>query len=339
MLVAVTGGTGFIGSHTTAALVRAGHDVRLLVRDPRKLERVFGDGGLRVEIEHWIEGDAANAGAVERLVRGCDAVFHAAAVVAFEAGRADEVRATNRRTTEAVLAAAMRASVERIVYVSSAGALFTPGGPPITADSPIGKARSAYGESKADAERYVRQLQRDGAPILTVYPTGAIGPDDPGLTEPNHALKIMIDLVAPETSTGYQPVDVRDLADVHVALVESKQPSGRFVAAGRYHPWSDLFDRIEALTGRPLRRVRAPAPLLRALGVAADVVKRVVPFALPLTRETMEFATRWQPADASPTESELGIRFRDLDETLVDTLRWLVRAGHLRPEQIGLLAG
>ena len=189
MLVAVTGGTGFIGSHTTAALVKAGHTVRLLVRDRGKTKRVFAAHGLA--IDDCVVGDVRDAEVVKRLVRGCDAVFHAAAVVALEARRADEVRATNQRSVETVLAAALREATRRIVYVSSAGALFTPGGPPITSASPIGRAHTAYGESKARAEQYVRELQRDGAPIHTVYPTGVIGPDDPGLTEPNHAIQIM----------------------------------------------------------------------------------------------------------------------------------------------------
>lgn len=336
MLVAVTGGTGFIGSHTTAALIRAGHRVRLLVRDPVKLERVFAAHGFA--IDDWLVGSVTDPVAVERLVNGCDAVFHAAAVVALEASRGDEVRMTNQRSVETVLGAALAEGVERTVYMSSAGALYTPGGPPIHGDSPVGRATTAYTESKANAERFVRRLQQEGAPILTVYPTGVIGPDDPALTEPNRALVILINLIAPMTTSGYQPVDVRDLAALNVALFESKQTTGRYVAAGPYYAWADLFDRIEALIGRKLRRMPAPAPLMRLAGIAADVVKRVVPFSLPLTRETMVYATRWQTADASATEREIGICFRNIDESLTDTLRWLVRAGHLRAAQIGKLA-
>jgi nucleoside-diphosphate-sugar epimerase len=300
------------------------------------MERVFSAHGIA--IDEFVIGDVTDATVVERLLHGCDAVFHAAAVVAFEAARASEVRATNQRSVETVLSVAARERLRRIVYVSSAGALFTPGGPPIHGDSPIGRATTAYGESKARAERFARKLQDDGVPILTVYPTGVIGPDDPGLTEPNRALQIMLDLIAPMTTSGYQPVDVRDLAAMNVALIESKLASGRYVAAGRYYPWSELFDRIEALTGRKLRRVRTPAPLLRAAGVAADVLKHFVSFSLPLTRETMEYATRWQTVDAAATERDLGIRFREVDDSLTDTLRWMVRAGHLRSEQIGRLA-
>jgi dihydroflavonol-4-reductase len=336
MLVAVTGGTGFVGSHTVVALLEAGHRVRLLVRDPSKLQRVCESRG--VIVVDTVVGDVTDPAAVERLLDGCDAVVHAAAVVALEAARANEVRATNERSVELVVGGAVRNNVGRIVYVSSAGALFTPGGPPLRGDSPIGVTSTAYGQSKARAEHYVRKLQDDGAPILTVYPTGVIGPDDPGLTEPNRALTIILNLAAPMTTTGYQPVDVRDLAALHVALLESERTVGPYVAAGEYAPWADLYDRVERLTGRRLRRMPAPAALMRGAGRAADWVKRVIPFDLPLTLESMLFATRWPTADATATEREFGIRFRDLDESLRDTYRWLAKAGHVSTKSIGKLA-
>ena len=112
-----------------------------------------------------------------------------------------------------------------------------------------------------------------------------------------------------------------------------------YVAAGRYYPWRELYDRIEALTGQPLRRVPVPGAVLRVSGIVADVLKHIVPFSLPLTREAMDYATRWQIADASATERDLGIRFRSIDESLTDTLRWLAQAGHATQDQIGRLSG
>ncbi len=111
MLVAVTGGTGFVGSHTVTALLEAGHQVRLLVRDPAKMKRVFEARGLT--IGDSIEGDVTDPRAIERLLEGCDALIHMAAVVALETARAEEVRSTNQRGVELAVGGAVRAGLSR----------------------------------------------------------------------------------------------------------------------------------------------------------------------------------------------------------------------------------
>lgn len=332
MLVAVTGGTGFIGSHTVVALQDAGHRVRALVRDPAKLERIYQPKGR--PIEEVVVGDVTDPASTARLLDGCDAVIHTAALVALEAARAHEVHATNAEGVRLVVGGAAERR-QRVVYVSSAGALFTRGGEPLTDTSPIGRTRSAYGASKAEAERYVRNLQDAGAAVLTTYPTAVLGPDDPSFTDPNRALSLFLEWGGPLTSTGYQPIDVRDLAALHVRLLESGQTSGRYIAAGPYYPWADLFDEVDRVIGSKIRRVPVPGALLRGLGRVADVAKRVIDFDLPLTLEGMLFATCWPTADGSRAERELGVRFRSIEETLSDTYRWMHREGHLSREQIG----
>ena len=82
MRVLVTGGTGFVGSHAAAALVRAGHDVRLLARRPEQVPVTFAPHG--VETGDVVRGDVLDEQAVAGAVRGCDAVVHAAAVFSLD---------------------------------------------------------------------------------------------------------------------------------------------------------------------------------------------------------------------------------------------------------------
>jgi nucleoside-diphosphate-sugar epimerase len=266
-------------------------------------------------------------------------VVHAAWGVSHGAHRGEEVYRTNVRGTESVFAAAKRCGVESLVYVSSAGALFTPGGPPVGPGSPIATATSWYMRSKADAERGARALLDGGAPMRITYPVGVVGPDDPGLSESNHMLRTLVHDFVPLTSAGVNLVDVRDLALVHVALVEGRVPPGRYVVGGRFVSWADLGALLEQLTGRELRKVRVPGAVLRALGRVLDQVKRFRDVELPITHEAMLFATQWPGADGSATAAATGIADRPLEESLADTLRWLVAAGRLRPEHIGTLAG
>jgi nucleoside-diphosphate-sugar epimerase len=338
MRILVTGGTGFIGSHTTLALLDAGHEVCLLVRDPAKLERVFGARGLAVP-EHRA-GDIGDAAAVKRALEGCDAVVHCAALVALEAARARDVLETNPRGVENVLGGALELGLSRMIYMSSLGALFRPNRPLVSADVPVVPGAAAYARSKSEAELTMRRLQDQGAPIRAVYPAAVLGPDDPTLSPANQALRTFVRYLAFSTSSGFQFVDVRDLAAVQVGLLELEDVPGRHIAAGHFLRWPEFADRIVEVTGVRQRRLHVPGGLLRAAGRIGDALDRVWHFDLsfPLTSEAMSVGTQWAEADSSKTLEELGLRFRDPRETLADTILWMHRAGHVEARFVGRLA-
>jgi nucleoside-diphosphate-sugar epimerase len=338
MRVLVTGGTGFIGSHTTVALLEAGHEVRLLVRDPAKLERVFAAHGISVP-DHRV-GDVGDAASVKSALAGCDAVVHAAALVALDAARAREVREMNPRGVENVLGAALDLGLSRMVYVSSIGALFRPNQPLVSADIPIAPGEAAYARSKSDAELAARRLQEQGAPIRIVYPAAVLGPDDPTLSPANQALRTFVRYLAFSTSSGFQFIDVRDLAVIQVRLLECDAKPGRHITAGHFLRWREFGDGIVAVTGVRQWRLPVPGIVLRAAGRIGDALDRVRHFDLPfpLTSEAMSVATQWGVADSSKTLEMLDLRFRDPLETLADTIRWMHRAGHVDDRFVGRLA-
>ncbi len=246
--------------------------------------------------------------------------------------------ATNAAGVERVIGGAVRRGLPAIVYVSSAAIFFTPGGPPITPELPIVAPTTTYARSKVEAERFIRRLQEDGAPIRVSYPTGIVGPDDPGFTEANRAVWAWIRQLGVDTEGGFQIVDVRDVAALHVKLVERPGGACRYAAAAPMLSWPETHDTIERLIGRKLRRVRLSGRAFRAFGSAGDLAKRLFDFGFPLTRDAMTFATQWPGVDASRTTRELGVLFRPPEETYRDTVRWLCRAGHLSPASVGLLA-
>ena len=335
MLVLVTGGTGFIGSHTARALRRAGHSVRLLVRNPEKARRLFGEEiGRGIELQ---TGDVADPAAARRALDGVHAVIHAAAVVSVERRRAAEVERVNVAGVRNVVGAACELGVATVVHVSSAAALFRPGGPRLRADLPLAPAGSAYGRSKVAGDRLARELLERGAPVRICYPVGVVGPDDPGLSEMNHMLVALLRDLMPITSSGCSLLDVRDLAELHVALVERAGP-GRYLAGGHDVTWPELADLFDALTGVPVRRARIPGAGLRLAGYLGDLVKRVLPLDFPLTREAMVYATLWPGAEPDPAVEALGVRYRPLATTLEETIRWLAGAGHLPGRRAGRLA-
>jgi dihydroflavonol-4-reductase len=334
--VLVTGGTGFTGSHTARALVAAGHELRLLVRDADKLRRVFEpDGTLPADV---VVGDMTDEAAVDAALAGCDAVVHAAALVDLRSSAARRVEETNARGVRLVVGGAVRRGIPRVVYVSSLSIFFVPGGPPVTPELPIAPTTTAYARSKAEAEKYVRELQAQGAPVRVSYPAGIIGPDDPGLSDANHAVYTFFRDTGVVTSNGFQVVDVRDVAALHLKLLDLPPGAHRYAAAGPMLRWAEVYDLLDRITGARVRRLRVPGAVMRVAGTLGDLAKRVVDFNFPLTRDSMEFATRWTGADASRTTRELGLAFRDPEESYRDTLRWMHRSGHLTARHVGRLA-
>lgn len=148
-ILALTGGTGFVGTRLIALALEAGHGVRALTRR---------DQPAREGVE-WVRGDLGDAAALAVLAHGADAVIHVAGVV--NAPDRAGFAAGNIEGTRAMLAAAHGAGVRRFVHVSS-----------LAARAP---ALSAYGWSKAEADALV---MASGLDWSIVRPPAIYGPGD-----------------------------------------------------------------------------------------------------------------------------------------------------------------
>ena len=140
-----------------------------------------------------------------------------------------------------------------------------------------------------------------------------------------------------QTSGGLTVLDVRDLATVVTAAVAAGQGPRRFILGGHFFTTRELADLLERVTGR-VRRLPAPPRLLRTIGRANDVVMRVLPVDLSLTYEGMVFLTHGIRTDDSGTLDTFGLSLRPPDETVADTLRWLLGRGLLKPRHVPRLS-
>ena len=339
MKVFVTGATGFVGAHTARALIEAGHEVRLLVRSGAAVRAYFARAGHRVD--DLVIGDMRDQPVVEAGMKGCDAVFHAAALVSVDPKRAAEIYRNNVAGIESVLGTACRLGLGRIVYVSSLSVLFQPGVTRIDEATPLGNPVQAYARSKRDCDAHVRRMQAQGMPIQMTYPAGIFGPDDPKLSEANHGVASFVRVV-PRTSSGLQGIDVRDLALAHVHLLEHPAANdfeaSRYIVGGNFYPWTEFHRLMESLTGRRVSAPRVPGAMLRGIGSTVDLLRKVVPFDTQISREAMGYVTEWAVASSDRILNHTGMRFRSGEETFGDTIRWLVAAGHLDRKFAGRLA-
>jgi dihydroflavonol-4-reductase len=334
MRVLVTGGTGFVGSHAVAALHAAGHEIRLLVRRPDRIPPALEPLGISEPVDHVV-GDVADQASVERAVDGCDAVLHAAAVYNLDSRAARETKATNLPGARIVLEAAIDAGCDPIVHVSSTVATLRRH-TTATPDSDLSSVRGTYIASKAESERVARSLQEAGAPIVIVQPGGVYGPHDPHLSDQMRRLADILRGFYPFwPSGGFHLVDVRDVAQVHAAVMTPGLGPRRYIVPGHRGDGRAIFGALRAVTGRRLRHVRLPAAAMLPFTAMASSAQRVLPFHVPAEHEGATVLYHDTSYDDSRARVELGVQPRPLEETVRDAVRWLHSAGHISARQAG----
>lgn len=242
MIVALTGGTGFVGRAVLECLLDAGHEVSALARS------------IQVPLAgvEWVLGDLSNREALAELVRGVDAVIHVAGVV--NAAEPQGFVTGNVHGTLSLVEAARDEGVPRFVHVSS-----------LSAREP---GLSAYGASKARGETVVKASLLDWT---IVRPPAIYGPRDKEMFELFRAARWG---VVPVPRDGRASIiHVEDLARLLVALLPSADDvSGRTVEPddGRPGGWEhrELALAIGWAVGRRPRVLGlSPAALRRAAGV------------------------------------------------------------------------
>ena len=163
MNILVTGGAGYIGSHTVLELLQAGHRVVVLdnfcTSSPIALQRIVQITG---QTPHLIEGDLRDRDQLDRLFaeHPIDAVLHFAGLkaVAESLQKPLEYYANNVSGSLALMQAMTQAGVWRLVFSSSATVYGEPAHIPISEDCPTGKPTNPYGRSKLIVEEMLRDL-------------------------------------------------------------------------------------------------------------------------------------------------------------------------------------
>jgi dihydroflavonol-4-reductase len=316
--VLVTGATGFVGSHLARALTEAGHELRCGLR-PTSDTRWIDD----LEFER-VRMDLANQGNLVEAVRDVDLVVHAAGLTRSE--RAGDYHAVNAEGTRKLAAAAAETGVRRFVLISSLAAR----GPDASAGPGEDHPASDYGESKLEAEAYLRGFTGSMEAVV-LRPAAVYGPRDTDFL-PLFRMAGAGWLVVPSSPGLLQPVYVEDVARAVLAASGRDVGFGPFPVAGdRSYTWKDVSAALQKALARPVRSFRLPAAAFLLAGGAAERTAQLRGRA-PLfdERRARDLTINSWTCDVSATQEALGWQPKvQLPEGLQRTARWYARAGWL----------
>lgn len=276
MRLAITGGTGFVGSHVIDAALVAGHEVRALTRRDQQ-ERA----GLT-----WVAGDLANRDALKRLVEDSDAVIHVAGTIS--APDAAGFETGNVKGTLAMLAAATAGGLHRFVHVSS-----------LAAREP---RLSLYGGSKARAEELVRS---SGLYWAIVRPPAVYGPGDRETLELFRMAKLGVMVMPPKGRLSV--VHASDLSRLLLSLAQPGAPANILIEPddGKPRGWThrEFARALATAVGTQAAVISSPGFLLR-LAARADQLLRGDKAKLTVDRAAYFAHRDWvaQPEYAAPAE-------------------------------------
>jgi len=257
MQILVTGGSGVVGVGTVTELLARGHRVRLLARHADADARQWPSG-----VEPMI-GDVADADSIRGAADGCDAVLHIAGIVEESPPEVTFDR-VNVAGTRNVCAEAMRAGVQRLVFVSSLGAA---------------EGESDYHRSKREAERIVEQFAGNWT---ICRPGNVYGPGDGQISVMLRLVRGVTSIV-PTVGSGsqsFQPIWWEDLAKALATVVERNNLSGETldIAGTEVTCQTDLHERMSRITGRDVVSVPVPEMFATLGAKAISMVGWKIPF-------------------------------------------------------------
>lgn len=335
-MVLVTGATGFVGKWTVVRLLQAGYPVRGTIRSMRKAPDVFKsvtnevgrDAAVRLEL---VEADLLDDKGWAEAMSGVSTVMHVAAAI-----RADEPKDSNLvirpalEGTERVLKATHAAGIERFIMTSSIATVGYGHGhttgrrvydETFFTNLDGMKFTWAYCIGKTRAERLAWDFAKaNGVDLTTIHPGAIIGPAlDEDASISIGLVSGLLDGSTPAMpSNGFSIIDVRDVADLHVAALEKPETIGqRYLATSDYTPFPEVANILRA--AYPDWKI--------TMRIVPDWLIRILARLGGPTRQIINDIGNEKVFDGSKGEKLLGRKFISAKDSILATAESVLRLG------------
>jgi dihydroflavonol-4-reductase len=278
-------------------------------------------------------GDLRDSASLDKAMTGCDAVFHVAADYRLWVRDPAEMYRSNVEGTRAILEAARKNDVRRVVYTSSVATVgFTGNGHPADEDSPVALADMIghYKRSKFMAEQVALEAGRGGMRVVTVNPTTPVGEQD---VKPTPTGRIIVDFLKRKfpayVETGLNLVDVRECASGHIAAMEKGKSGERYILGGENLTLKQILDKLSVISGLPSPTLKLPYVVAYAAGAVDELFSgRLLGREPRATIETVRMGKKKMWASSDKAGRELGWKKIPVDDALRRAVQWFQANGY-----------
>jgi dihydroflavonol-4-reductase len=324
----ITGATGFIGASITRELLKDGREVRALVRAGSDTSNLAG-----LDVEFW-KGDLRDNDSLLSGLKGCDVLYHAAADYRLWTRTPEDMYRINVDGTAAILDAALKNGLSRVVYTSSVGTLGNPGdGTPGTEDTPVtlNNMVGHYKKSKFMAERVADKYVSKGLPLVIVNPSTPVGPLD---IKPTPTGKIIVDFLNRKMpaylDTGLNIIAVEDCAAGHLLAEKHGVVGSKYILGNTNLTLCAIFQLLQEITGLPAPKFKLPyTPILLAayINEGFSMITGREPL-IPLAG--VQMAAKFMYFDSSRAVRELGLPQTSAKDALRRAVEWFKINGYAK---------
>ena len=324
--VLVTGGTGFLGSNLAIALLKKGCHVRILRRPTSDL-RAIGNA----DVEHCI-GDVRDLASIRRALRGCDTVFHTAALISYWRKERPLMMDINVQGTRNMVEASLQAGIEKFIHTSSIAAIgFRNDGLPADETNTFNwdAYDVGYRISKHQAEQEILKGVKQGLQAVMVNPSVIVGPRDIHF----HGGQILRDVARKRifyyTAGGMNIVYVDDVVRGHLQAARNGRIGERYILGGDNVTLKELFHTTAEITGGIKPFFKLPTEAVRALAGAFETIGNVSNSRPWLSRELVAGLGLHIRFTSEKATRELGYTSTPIRSALQQTFHWYRENGML----------
>lgn len=283
-----------------------------------------------IDVEHRI-GDIRDTESLASAMKGCDTVFHTAAMVTFDRRRAEEQRLVNVGGTRNVVDACLSLGVETLVHTSSVAAIGMPEqGELATEETPFNAKRDwGYKFSKFKAEEEVRTGIELGLHAVLVNPSVIVGERDIYFHGGDLIRRVKRWQVPFYIEGGMNVVYVSDVVNGMITAARKGRRGERYILAGENLSHKDIFTRTAQLVGGLAPIAKLPLPALRGVAAAIESVSTFFGIRPMITPDLIAGAGRYNWYSIAKAERELGYTATPFDTAILRAYEWYRENGFL----------